>query len=130
MFSMHKTCDEIQRPFRTDHEVNAVVSLLPRIATSSGDTITYEVWFGTDENGVGWQLADRTYALKTTVSGLDSDTTYYFSVKAMNIAGVSEFTTISSTAEDGGEYVLTTALLAIIAIIVAITIWAAARSKR
>ncbi|MGE0015229.1 MAG: leucine-rich repeat protein [Candidatus Methanomethylophilaceae archaeon] len=99
-------------------------------APSSGNAITYEIWFGTDENGAGWQPADKTGACTSTVSGLEPDTTYYFGVKAVNIAGESDFTTISAMAEDEGEYMLTAALFGIVAAMVIVTIWAAARPKR
>ncbi len=61
-----------------------------------GELISYEVWFGTSVDSGTWSLFATVNVLTATVTGLEHNTEYHFGVKAVNIAGASEFSSSSS----------------------------------
>lgn len=62
-----------------------------------GEQTVHEVWYGTSADSGTWALFDTVNALTATVTGLEHGTTYHFGVKAVNIAGASEPSTMFVT---------------------------------
>lgn len=79
------------------------VTLTWNAPANVGEPMTYEVWYGTGANSSSWALFDEVSNLTVTITGLGDVTAYRFGVRAVNIAGASEFSTTFISAPDAPQ---------------------------
>lgn len=71
-------------------------------ANSSADNITmYEVWRSTSSGGTFEYLGASLGTTFTDSTSLDFDMEYFYKIRALNLGGISEFSTVSSIATAG-----------------------------